>query len=128
MSTYQPFKFKAFSIADDKCAMKIGTDGVLLGAWVQGFSSQIEVLDIGSGSGLISLMLAQRFTQARIYGVEIEEAAYNQSVDNARKSRWNNRLHFVHARAQDYALTVDHKFDIIVSNPPFFAVNQQFET
>lgn len=114
------FRFKQFGVNDDNCAMKIGTDGVLLGAWCN-ITSAHNVLDIGSGSGLISLMIAQR-CNALITGVEIDSSAVEQSIDNINSSPWNNRINIVNNNFIDWAQDVNlfEKFDHIVSNPPFF--------
>jgi tRNA1Val (adenine37-N6)-methyltransferase len=114
------FRFKQFGVNDDKCAMKIGTDGVLLGAWCD-ISSANNILDIGSGSGLISLMIAQR-CNALITGVEIDSSAVEQSIDNINSSPWNNRINIVNNNFIDWAQDENlfEKFDHIVSNPPFF--------
>jgi tRNA1Val (adenine37-N6)-methyltransferase len=112
------FNFKQFTISQDKCAMKVGTDGVLLGAWTN-TNNKNKILDIGSGSGLISLMLAQR-CDAEIYSVEIDENAANQSKENILNSPWSSRLHIVNTSIQKFTIETDHKFDLIVSNPPYF--------
>lgn len=114
------FKFKQFGVNDDKCAMKIGTDGVLLGAWCN-ISSSHDVLDIGSGSGLISLMIAQR-CNALITGVEIDSFAVEQSIENINSSPWNDRISIVNNNFIEWAQneSLFEKFDHIVSNPPFF--------
>lgn len=110
------FHFKQFSVRQDRCAMKIGTDGVLLGAWCACKGSRI--LDIGSGTGLISLMLAQRNSAAHIDAVEIDQNAASQCAQNFADSPWNDRL-TVHALPlADYY--TDTRYDLIVSNPPFY--------
>ena len=83
------FTFKQFTIKHDRCAMKVGTDGVLLGAWAQGGK---RILDIGTGSGLIALMMAQRFPEAHVTGIEIDESAATQAKDNAASSIYGNRI------------------------------------
>ena len=114
------FRFKQFGVNDDNCAMKIGTDGVLLGAWCN-ISSAHNVLDIGSGSGLISLMIAQR-CNALITGVEIDSSAVEQSIENINSSPWNDRISIVNNNFIEWAQneSLFEKFDHIVSNPPFF--------
>ena len=114
------FKFKNFEIKQDQCTMKVGTDGVILGAIapIEGVNS---ILDIGSGSGLICLMLAQRADKATVIGVEVEPKAFGQSVENGQKSPWNNRIHFENESIQDFSKFSDKSFDLIVSNPPFFS-------
>ena len=115
------FRFKQFAVEDDACAMKVGTDGVLLGAWAE-LSNKCEsrVLDTGSGSGLIALMLAQRFPNACITGIDIDEKAVRQSMDNFSSSPWSSRLKAYCTSFQQYSTTAQERYDLIVSNPPFF--------
>ena len=113
----QIFHFKQFSVRHDKCAMKVGTDGVLLGAWTHLEKAQ-RILDIGCGSGLISLMAAQRNAEASIVGIDIDAAAVEQSRENAINSPWGNRLQFHINDISEYQC--DQKFDCIICNPPFF--------
>jgi len=116
----QPFQFKQFSIAQDQCAMKVGTDGVLLGAWADTTDTQ-KVLDIGTGSGVVAIMLAQRTTDATIHGIEIDECAHQQATENMANSPWAGRLKAIHKPIQDYAKLSREEYDLIVSNPPFFS-------
>lgn len=116
----KPFKFKQFSIFQDKTAMKVGTDGVLLGAWATSNSGN-TILDIGTGTGLISMMLAQRFPESQIDAIEIDENAYYQAKENFENAPFYNRLSIYLTSLQDYK--TDKKYDLIVSNPPFFTVN-----
>lgn len=113
-----PFRFKKFSIDDSQCAMKIGTDGVLLGAWAFSGYFPNTILDIGAGSGLLSLMMAQRFPNASITGVEIVPEAASLASFNARQSPWNDRIEIINMDALDY--TPSTKFETIISNPPFY--------
>jgi len=99
--------------------MKVGTDGVLLGAWVQ-LSGTEQVLDIGCGTGLISLMLAQRAPQAEIHAVEIDESSAAQADKNISSSPWPNRIKVFHSSIQQFSKAGLHSYDLIVSNPPFF--------
>ena len=115
----KPFKFKQFSIFQDKTAMKVGTDGVLLGAWADCLGK--DILDIGTGTGLISMMLAQRFPQSQIDAIEIDENAYYQAKENFENAPFHNRLSIYFTSLQAYK--TDKKYDLIVSNPPFFTVN-----
>jgi tRNA1Val (adenine37-N6)-methyltransferase len=116
----KPFHFKKFTVEQDKTAMKIGTDGILLGAWVN-VENASSILDIGAGTGVISLMMAQRSNANLIDAVEIDEGAYEQCVDNFENSPWGDRLFCYHASFIEFAEEMeDEKYDLIVSNPPFF--------
>ena len=115
------FQFKQFSIEQDNCAMKIGTDGVLLGAWAPILHNPYSVLDIGTGTGIIALMLAQRSNAAQIDALEIEENAYEQATDNFENSPWNERLFCFHAGLDEFMEEPEDEYDLIVSNPPFYA-------
>lgn len=111
------FQFKQFTVWHDKCAMKVGTDGVLLGAWAAAKRSK-QILDIGTGTGLIALLLAQRNPEAQITALEIDEAAATQAADNVARSPWADRIEVV---CNDFRLfQTEKKFDLIVSNPPYF--------
>ena len=137
------FRFKQFEIEQDRCAMKVGTDGVLLGAWAQG---GCRILDIGSGTGLISLMMAQRFPEAEVVGIDMDADACGQARENVMASPFRNRVEIECCRLQDFGAAGISKtaeafagaseaaeasgtaeglkaagvFDAIVSNPPFF--------
>jgi len=117
----KPFRFKQFTIQQDRCAMKIGTDGVLLGTWASVEKNPSSILDIGSGTGLISLILAQRSSAETIDAIEIDEDAYEQCVENFEVSDWADRLFCYHAELDEFAEEIDEKYDLIVSNPPFFS-------
>lgn len=119
------FKFKHFTVNQDKCAMKVGTDGVLLGAWTSMERNPYSVLDIGTGTGVIALMLAQRSKAETIDALEIEENAYEQCVENFENSQWNDRLFCYHASLQEFALEIDDTYDLIVSNPPFYTTENK---
>lgn len=110
------FRFKQFSIRQDTTPMKVGTDGVLLGAWVSVRPSDRRILDIGTGTGLIALMLAQRAPQARIVGLDIEEVV--EARANADASPWASRIEMRQCPVQEFSAS--GPFDLIVSNPPFF--------
>jgi len=114
------FQFKKFFIAQDRCAMKVGTDGVLLGAWVEAETAQ-SILDVGTGTGVIAVMLAQRNTHALVHGVEIDAEAAAQAAENMRATPWADRLEARHHSIQDYARDTEQRYDLIVSNPPFFS-------
>lgn len=112
------FQFKQFKIIQERAAMKVGTDGVLLGAWVQ-VDNENTILDVGTGTGLIALMLAQK-TKAKIFGVEIEINAALEAKENIFKSPWGTRIEIINDSFQNYIKSAEHKFDLIISNPPFF--------
>ncbi len=99
--------------------MKIGTDGVLLGAWVT-CSDKSEILDIGCGTGLIGIMLGQRNGSAQIDGIEIQTDAFEEAAENMNQAPWKDRLHCISGAIQDYSRDTNKKYDLIVSNPPFF--------
>lgn len=117
----KPFGFKQFVVHQDRCAMKIGTDGVLLGAWTNLDFQPQSILDIGAGTGILSLMLAQRCDAPTIDALEIDENAYEQSVDNFEASPWGDRLYCYHAGWDEFVDEVDEVYDLIVSNPPFYS-------
>ncbi|MCO4294604.1 methyltransferase [Solitalea sp. MAHUQ-68] len=110
------FQFKQFKVYHDKCAMKVGTDGVLLGTLTETENCK-RILDIGTGTGLIALILAQR-TNATIDAVEIENEAAAQAHDNFMISPWKSRLQCFHSSVFDFQ--PENKYDLIVSNPPYF--------
>ena len=113
------FKFKQFQLNQDRCAMKIGTDGVLLGAWVE-VTATNSILDIGTGTGVIALMLAQRNATAHVLGIEPDPESAVQAEENCTQSPWADRLKIVASTIQDFSKTTEQTFDLIVSNPPFF--------
>lgn len=112
------FRFKQFNIQQDKCAMKVSTDACIQGAWTPLLSSVERVLDIGAGTGLLSLMLAQRKMDVQIDTVELDKDAVIQAGDNIAATSWNNRISLIQADATEYNYA--HKYDLIISNPPFF--------
>jgi tRNA1Val (adenine37-N6)-methyltransferase len=116
-----PFKFKEFSVNQDQCAMKIGTDGVLLGAWTSVEHNPYSVLDIGSGTGVLSLMIAQRSFAENIEAIEIDADAFEQCAENFENSPWADRLFCYHASLLEFVEEVDDKFDLIICNPPFYS-------
>jgi len=119
------FSFKQFTIEQDRCAMKVGTDGVLLGAWTSLERNPQTLLDIGAGTGLIALMLAQRSTAEQIDAIEIDEDAYEQCVENFENSPWADRLFCFHSSLDEFAEEMEGEtYDLIVSNPPFFLPNE----
>lgn len=112
------FQFKRFTVWHDKCAMKVGTDGVLLGAWAD-VSHARKILDIGAGTGLLSLMMAQRNESADITAIEMDKNAVLQAQENVARSPWKDKINVIHA---DFKKYVFHEtFDLIVSNPPYFS-------
>ena len=118
------FQFKQFTIQQDRCAMKVGTDGVLLGAWTPVSNNPFSILDIGAGTGLIALMMAQRSTAEQIDAIEIDDDAYEQAVENFEESKWGDRLFCYHAGLDEFVEEMhDEEYDIIVSNPPFYTEN-----
>lgn len=119
------FKFKQFTINQDRCAMKIGTDGVLLGAWTSIKHSPESVLDIGTGTGVIALQLAQRSHSETIDALEIDDNAFEQAVENFENSPWGDRLYCYHASLEEFSEEIVDKYDLIVSNPPFY--NEDFQ-
>lgn len=111
------FRFKQFVVYQDRCAMKVGTDGVLLGAWAD-VSSAHSILDIGTGTGLIALMVAQR-SEAKVTAIEIDVEASLQAQENVDRSPWNNRIEVKNQSLQEFAQSA-RKYDHIISNPPYF--------
>ncbi|WP_336778017.1 tRNA(1)(Val) (adenine(37)-N(6))-methyltransferase TrmN [Pantoea sp. USHLN256] len=131
MSQHQPqarqtlrkdgFTFKQFFVAHDRCAMKVGTDGVLIGAWAPVADAR-RILDIGCGSGLIALMLAQRTSsQVQIDAVELEASAAQQAQENMQASPWADRITVHHQDIVSWSEQCEKRYSLIVSNPPFFA-------
>jgi tRNA1Val (adenine37-N6)-methyltransferase len=112
------FQFKQFTIYQDRCAFKVGTDGVLLGAAADVTGAK-HILDVGAGTGLISLMLAQR-SNAEITSVEPDGQSFIQLSENVNRSLWHHRIEVLNTTIQDYRPS-DKKFDLIVSNPPYFS-------
>jgi tRNA1Val (adenine37-N6)-methyltransferase len=121
------FQFKQFSLEQDRCAMKIGTDGVLLGAWAPIENNPFSILDIGTGTGIIALMLAQRSHAEQIDALEIDEDAYEQAVDNFENSPWSDRLFCFHAGVDEFVEEPEDEYDLIVSNPPFYTEDYKTE-
>ncbi|MUH34280.1 methyltransferase domain-containing protein [Zobellia amurskyensis] len=117
----KPFKFKQFAIDQDRCAMKVGTDGVLLGAWASIKNNPESILDIGAGTGLIALMMAQRCFAETIDALEIDEDAYEQCVSNFETSDWGDRLFCYHAGLDEFVDEWEDPYDLIISNPPFYS-------
>lgn len=114
------FHFKKFSIDDTHCAMKVGTDAVLLGAWSALENAQ-NILDVGAGSGILSLMAAQRNEQAQIFAIELDKSACEDAKKNILNSSWRERIHVENQLFQNFAIETALKFDFIICNPPFFS-------
>jgi len=116
------FTFKQFTIRQDQTAMKTGTDGVLLGAWCD-VEGATKILDIGTGTGLIALMCAQRASKVNIIAIEIDPAACRQAQQNVSESKFKDQISVLNADFRDYCHDNSLKFSHIVSNPPFFTEN-----
>lgn len=122
------FQFKQFSVQQDRSAMKIGTDGVLLGAWSPIPENIFSVLDVGAGTGIIALMLAQRTNAEQIDALEIDEEAYEQAVENFENSPWSDRLFCFHAGLDEFIEEPEDEYDLIISNPPFYTEDYKTES
>lgn len=114
------FKFKQFSLFQKEAAMKIGTDGVLLGAWPE-YSEPRNILDIGTGTGLVALMLSQRFAKAEITAIEIDNNAALEAKQNFENSDWKNRLSILNIDL--FEMESEIKYDMLVCNPPYFTTD-----
>ncbi|WP_072988407.1 tRNA1(Val) (adenine(37)-N6)-methyltransferase [Flavobacterium segetis] len=121
------FQFKQFSVNQNRCAMKIGTDGVLLGAWAPIINNPCGILDIGTGTGIIALILAQRTNADQIDALEIDEDAFEQATDNFENSPWSDRLFCFHAGLDEFIEEPEDEYDLIVSNPPFYSEDYKTE-
>ena len=113
------FQFRQFSIEDDHSSMKVGTDAVLLGAWASG-KNPSNILEVGTGCGLISLMMAQRFPGANILAIDIHSPSIVQAKENFARSPWPERISAKEISFQEMAKKQTEKFDLIISNPPYF--------
>jgi len=114
------FTFQQFKVCQENAAMKVGTDGVLLGAWTPVDHQPLRILDVGTGTGLVALMLAQRIGAGMIDALEIDEPGCVDARQNFEMSPWSDRLNLHHISFQDFSEKVAVKYDLIVSNPPFF--------
>ena len=112
------FQFRQFVVRQERCAMKVGTDGTLLGAWAQAPMGPCRVLDIGTGSGLIALMMAQRFPEASVVGIDIDPEAVAQARENAMESPFAARISI--SETDVVSMESPDLFDAIVCNPPYF--------
>ncbi|RKS01434.1 tRNA1Val (adenine37-N6)-methyltransferase [Flavobacterium sp. 102] len=132
------FQFKQFIVNQDHCAMKVGTDGVLLGAWTPIDNQPFSVLDIGAGTGILALMLAQRCSAEhsslkgepaqQIDAIEIDEEAFEQCVENFENSPWSDRLYCYHAGLDEFMEEPEDEYDLIISNPPFYSEDYKTES
>ena len=134
--SYRMFRFKQFTICDDRCAMKVGTDGVLLGAWASADDAQ-HILDVGAGCGLVALMIAQRAPEAHVLAIEIDGSAAAQALENVQQSPFADRVEVLCDDFVAFAANLEtspastssqpfnpaQHYDLIVSNPPFFEEN-----
>ena len=112
------FRFKQFTIHQNNCAMKVGTDGTLLGAWAQAPENPCRILDVGTGTGLIALMMAQRYPHASIVGIDIDSSAVVQANSNVKASPFHDQIRIYEADICHYVSI--QPFDAIICNPPFF--------
>jgi len=114
------FRFKRFSVTQNQSAFKVGTDSVLLGSWLPNLEAS-DVLDIGSGTGILSLMMAQRFQNARITAIEVDRPSFIESANNFTQSPWLDRIKLENRDIIDWSIQNRAlKFDLIITNPPYF--------
>lgn len=114
------FRFKQFTVFQDKCAMKVGTDGVLLGAWTS-VENAVDVLDVGTGTGLIALMVAQRNPLTKVVAIDVDEQAVEQAKENIGNSPFSDRITVEFFAFRQFVQNSSKRFDLIVSNPPYFS-------
>ena len=117
------FRFKQFTIQQEHAAMKVGTDGVLLGAWASVPGQGSRVLDLGCGTGLIALMIAQRTQDVWVDALEIDPSSARQANENIQNSPWKERMKCFHSSFQDYSSKGKYQYDQIICNPPFFSAS-----
>lgn len=118
-----PFRLKEFTVEQSRSAMKVGTDAMILGSWTRVEEAE-TILDIGTGTGILALMLAQRSEAFTIDAVEIDADAYEEAVTNFENSPWGDRLFCYHASLQAFAQEMDDTYDLIVCNPPYFSPSE----
>ena len=116
----EPVEFKQFKVAHERCKSRVSTDAVVLGAWAE-CKGAARILDVGTGCGVIAMMLAQRNKTAEVVGVEIDEATASQAKENVLLSPFVDRVEVEHIDVQTYATRTEERFDLIVCNPPFFS-------
>ena len=117
------FQFKQFTINQDQVAMKVGTDSIILGSAIKIKSKYKRILDVGTGTGLLSLMIAQKSSNPDITAVEIDSSAYHQAKINIDKCKWKNKINLIYADAKQ--LKIDNKYDLIICNPPYYSKSKQ---
>jgi tRNA1Val (adenine37-N6)-methyltransferase len=122
------FRFKQFTIQQEYAAMKVGTDGVLLGAWASVPGPGSRVLDVGTGTGLIALMIAQRAKDVWVDALEIDPSSAEQAKENFQNSPWMDRLNCMDASFQDYASQCNDQYEQIICNPPFFSASSKTQS
>jgi len=122
------FNFKDFKVCQSQSSMKIGTDTVLLGAWTKIPEMAQSILDVGAGTGILALQMAQRSFAEIIDAVEIDPGAFEECVDNFENSPWGDRLYCYHSDFHNFAKEIDETYDLIISNPPFFEVSENLST
>jgi len=115
------FRFKEFTVQQKHAAMKVGTDGVLLGAWATAPRPGSRILDVGTGTGLIALMMAQRTSKVKIDALEIDPSSAQQALENFQSSPWKESLFCIHSSFQDYSFQNKRQYDQIICNPPYFS-------
>lgn len=114
------FQFKQFSVADDNSSQKVGNDAVLLGAWARSLhnGNPARILDIGTGCGVVALMMAQQYPVAQVEGLDLDQPSIDEARVNFAASPWGERLSLIHCPLQEYQ--TERRYQLIVSNPPFF--------
>ncbi len=128
MKSIKVFRFKEFEVSHSKSAMKIGTDAVLLGAWTPIEDNLNSILDVGAGTGILALQMAQRSAAETIDAVELDPDAFEECVTNFEHSPWSDRLFCYHASFQEFYTEVEETYDLIISNPPYFTEEPDSKT